>query len=312
MANVRSALTQIEDFACPNCGAWEFKGGCKDSQRCEEAIARTESEYGGEITAPVSRANRHPLQLVVAGLEALDLLDIGLVVADSAGRAFLVNRTADHIFKARDGLELTARAELRTLKGCGPSLTGLMRQAGRARSVGTTEKDSAAAAIRRPSGKRPLTLLARSIKSVSSFTSEPAKPAVLVFILDPEPSGEAGEAALRQLYRLTSAEIRLANLLMDGKTLEDCCLHLGVCRSTLCTHLQNLFRKTGAKRQSQLVALLLKNIGLLRSGHGCRANRENAESTCGLACQQYRFNCSRGENINQQHREFLAGSFIRT
>jgi DNA-binding CsgD family transcriptional regulator len=58
-------------------------------------------------------------------------------------------------------------------------------------------------------------------------------------------------------------EACLANLLMQGKALDECCSLLGIRRSTARTHLQHLFEKVGVQRQSELVSLLLKSIGLV-------------------------------------------------
>src|SRR6516225_7205954 len=62
---------------------------------------------------------QRPLGLLVAGLEALDLVNIGLLVAN----------TADQVLESRDGLELSLQGELRTSKRCSPSLSLLMQQA---------------------------------------------------------------------------------------------------------------------------------------------------------------------------------------
>ena len=92
-------------------------------------------------------------------------------------------------------------------------------------------------------------------------------PAIILFILDPEIPVERVETELRQLYGLTSMEARLANLLMEGKALDECCTVLGIRRSTARTHLQHLFEKVGVQRQSELVSLLLKSIGLVGTGN---------------------------------------------
>src|ERR1700740_1726487 len=90
-------------------------------------------------------------------------------------------------------------------------------------------------------------------------------PAILLFILDPEISVETVETELRQLYGLTAMEASLAQLLMEGNALYECCSLLGIRRSTARTHLQHLFEKVGVQRQSELVSLLLKSIGLVRT-----------------------------------------------
>jgi DNA-binding CsgD family transcriptional regulator len=83
--------------------------------------------------------------------------------------------------------------------------------------------------------------------------------------MDPELPVGTAEAELRQLYGLTHTEACLANLLMEGKALDDCCRHLDIRRSTARTHLQHLFEKVGVQRQSELVSLLLKSVGLVRA-----------------------------------------------
>jgi DNA-binding CsgD family transcriptional regulator len=97
----------------------------------------------------------------------------------------------------------------------------------------------------------------------AALEADPLAPATLLFILDPEISVGTVEAELRQLYGLTSMEACLANLLMGGKALDECCEILDIRRSTARTHLQHLFEKVGVQRQSELVSLLLKSIGLV-------------------------------------------------
>jgi DNA-binding CsgD family transcriptional regulator len=88
------------------------------------------------------------------------------------------------------------------------------------------------------------------------------------------------EVSLRELFRFTSCEARLANLLMEGKTVDDCCNHLDIRPSTVRMHLANLFAKTGVQRQGQLVSLLWKSVGMVRSKHdsGSLTQRQPTES----------------------------------
>ena len=202
------------------------------------------------------------LHLMMAGFEALDLVNVGLLVTSTAGNLLLANRSAEQILDERDGLELTPRGSIRTSLKSTPALNLLLEAAGRS---STSEASESIVAIQRPSGKRPLTLVIRSVQGVPSALETPA-PSVLVFILDPEFPVETAESELRQLYGLTSTEACLANLLMEGKTLDECCEALGIRRSTARTHLQHLFEKVGVQRQSELVSLLLKSIGLVRTG----------------------------------------------
>jgi DNA-binding CsgD family transcriptional regulator len=207
----------------------------------------------------LNESNHRPLHLLMAGFEALDIVNVGLLVTSVDGQLLLANRTAERILKTRDGLELTPTGAVRTSLKSTPSLTTLMEMV--AKPNGCTTRDSVLP-LRRPSGKRPLTAVVRAVDGVSA-AADPMTPSTLLFILDPEIPIETVEAELRQLYGLTSMEACLANLLMQGKALDECCCLLGIRRSTARTHLQHLFEKVGVQRQSELVSLLLKSIGLV-------------------------------------------------
>jgi DNA-binding CsgD family transcriptional regulator len=62
---------------------------------------------------------------------------------------------------------------------------------------------------------------------------------------------------LRLLYALTESEARLAARLAAGEALADCARALGIRPETARTHLRNVFAKTGTRRQSELVRLVL-------------------------------------------------------
>jgi DNA-binding CsgD family transcriptional regulator len=110
-------------------------------------------------------------------------------------------------------------------------------------------------------GQRPLTLFVRAVKTKTD-TPAPDEAAVLIMILDSAQPVETTEAELRQLYGFTATEARLANHLMEGLALEDCCQAMGIRRTTARMHLRNIFAKAGVRRQGELVSLLLKSIGL--------------------------------------------------
>ncbi len=57
-------------------------------------------------------------------------------------------------------------------------------------------------------------------------------------------------------FRLTRAEARLAKALWNGSTLEEAAEVFGVTKNTVRTQLRQIFVKTGAQRQSQLIRLL--------------------------------------------------------
>jgi DNA-binding CsgD family transcriptional regulator len=196
----------------------------------------------------------------MTGFDALDLLNIGFIVTDAAGCLLFANGTAERILQAHDGVELTADRKLSFWAGC--------NSPGIEESILTVKsgRKQIALALQRPSGKRPLTLIVRSARG-AELSDYPEPATTVMFILDPE-SPAGSELGLQQLYELTSAETRLANLLMEGKTLEECCALLGIRRSTAKMHLRNVFAKTGVQRQGELVALLFNSTGSVRVDKG--------------------------------------------
>jgi DNA-binding CsgD family transcriptional regulator len=212
--------------------------------------------------------NQGTSNILAAGLEALEMLDIGVAVTDSARRVLFANQTAEQILLSRDGLEVSEHGILQPVsKWSNPSLPRVMQQAAQVNEISTPEIRDVILAIRRPSGKRPFTLLVRPLK-MKANSPDATAPSVLVFVWDPELPEHDTEAGLRELFGFTSCEARLANLLMKGKSVDDCCNHLEIRPSTVRMHLANLFAKTGVQRQGQLVSLLWKSMGMVRTKYG--------------------------------------------
>jgi len=117
--------------------------------------------------------------------------------------------------------------------------------------------------IDRPSGLRPYSLLIAPLNLEVSYLNF-RQPAALIFINDPEQPMEPVEKILQQLFDLTPAEARFATVLMQGKDITEAAEELGISQNTAKTHLKHIFQKTGAKRQSELVQLLLNSLAVLK------------------------------------------------
>src|SRR5215469_7979819 len=206
------------------------------------------------------------LPLLMVGFEALDLLNIGTVVTSAGGVLLMANGAGEQILLNRDGLELTDSGIFAVMMGCGSPLGATLdRAAYSTNAMSEVQSEDAVFAVQRPSGRRDYTLLVRSAARSAEEREISGSVCALVFILDPELPVQTAESELRQLYGITATEARLANLLMEGRTLDECCDLLKIRRSTGRTHLQHLFEKVGVERQTELVSVLLKSIGLLRT-----------------------------------------------
>jgi DNA-binding CsgD family transcriptional regulator len=254
------------EVATPKRSRAELQKAPQDARASDRTGLVTESSRLAKAKASCDpkeqRGCSHDLML--AGLNALDVVDVGVVVADGLGRLLLVNQVARQILDARDGIALSSSGMLEVVSGCGRRPLRLPKERATT-GAGDAWKNDTMEAVQRRSGRRPLTILVRSLDA-NRTNYEPVGPAFLIFMLDPERPVEATEAALRELYKFTATEARLAKLLMSGRTFEQCCEQLGVRPSTIRMHLGNLFAKTGVQRQGQLVSLLLKSVGMVRTG----------------------------------------------
>lgn len=77
----------------------------------------------------------------------------------------------------------------------------------------------------------------------------------------------------RNAVSLTPAETRVLRLLTTHQTLAGIGSQLGITRSTVKTHVQNVYRKLGATKRAEAVALA-ESVGLLRDGGAVTASRE--------------------------------------
>jgi hypothetical protein len=122
--------------------------------------------------------------LIRAGLEALDSVDVGVVVTDESGRLMVANHVAEQILEAHDGVEVTSGGIVVVATESGfrplrmPTRRGSQPGIRDGQSTGDTED-----VIPRGSEKRPMTVLIRSLNP--SGVQNPTDPAFLIFLLDP-------------------------------------------------------------------------------------------------------------------------------
>lgn len=206
-----------------------------------------------------------PRQLLQVLFAASDWLNAGFLISSSSGRLLFANDAAQQILESQDGLMLDDNGQLVTH-------TGDRRPAAKGQAEFRTMLASAqtrngmTVSMVRPSGKLPLTLTMRPARAESTPEGYGEGDSVLVLIHDPDRTLHVGYTELRELYGLTPTEARLANLMMQGRTIEECTGLLGIRRSTVKMHLRNLYGKTGIQRQSELVSLMFKSFGNIRCG----------------------------------------------
>jgi DNA-binding CsgD family transcriptional regulator/PAS domain-containing protein len=113
--------------------------------------------------------------------------------------------------------------------------------------------------LSRKSGKKPLQLVV--FPFVSSGLLGEDRPQTLVFLSDPSSKPASRAAVLRALYGLTPTESRLADFLLQGFEVREAADHLRNTLETTRFHLKRVLAKTGARRQSELMRLMLSLPG---------------------------------------------------
>jgi DNA-binding CsgD family transcriptional regulator len=81
--------------------------------------------------------------------------------------------------------------------------------------------------------------------------------AALVFVIDPEQAPRSRATVLRSLFHLTPAESRIADGLLEGFEVAEVAERLGITQQTARFHVKRVLAKTGARRQSDLLRIML-------------------------------------------------------
>ena len=192
---------------------------------------------------------------------AIDRMLVGTVILDESGAIMKTSGVAQIILNKHDGLEVV-RGTLKAKYGEeNKELQQLLKRA----LLGADATASSLAnviSITRPSSRAKLGILVRSIP-LGETSEGKHRPAVAVFLRDPERHSETSHDILRQLFGLTPAEASLSVLMANGLTLLEAAKELRICKNTARAHLRSIFSKTDVTRQTELVRLILSSVASL-------------------------------------------------
>ncbi|MFT3791201.1 MAG: helix-turn-helix transcriptional regulator [Rudaea sp.] len=193
--------------------------------------------------------------------QTMEHLLVGVVILDEAGAIMRSNGIACDILAEKDGLRLcegTLRAEFGREDN---EIQRLIRQALKGAVVAEQASDEVLP-VSRPSGRVRLGVLVRPIP-LGAWSQGRRRPAVAIFLRDPERRVGSSQETTRRLFGLTAAEAVLANHLANGLTLDEAAAVMRIARNTARAHLRSIFAKTGVTRQTMLVRVLLNSVGTL-------------------------------------------------
>ena len=192
----------------------------------------------------------------IAGIstEVLDGLQLAVVLVARGGQQVLwANRSARAILDRAEGLSVGPYGLRVGDATASQHLRRLLSQPANEDSVGAIH-------VPRAAGK-PLALFVTPLTRGASS----AGPLHAVFISDPDAEIETPVATLTRLYGLTATESEVAGELLAGRTPEELSAQLGISIHTARTHVKRILAKTGTRRQSELLRLLLLGPAQLRS-----------------------------------------------
>jgi DNA-binding CsgD family transcriptional regulator len=187
------------------------------------------------------------------GIETgLDQMRAGAILLDRRGRIVSMNARAasirDKVFHIQSG-QLTPRDTEKE------SVFGRMLQGVSAATHAHEIGPDAAIQLRCPDGT---SFLARAAPLVGPAIDVFMRARILLLLTPLQATGFESVDRLRSVFGLTRAEARLAGCLAAGDDLASAAIRLGVSQGTLRGALKAIFRKTGAKRQAELVGLLTR------------------------------------------------------
>ena len=187
--------------------------------------------------------------------ESLDRVPAAIALVDSRGRVLFLNRPGAALFLQQKYVWLTPAGIQVGRTSEHKYLTWLIRGATGTGS-GAAFHPGGTMNISRDGYQRPLHVLVSPLRTEALYLGK-AIPTAIIFITDPERKPWMPMEWLRQLYGLTPAEARLAQLLASGSSLKEASEQLEVAMSTVRSQLNSVFAKTNTNRQSELMQLLL-------------------------------------------------------
>jgi len=179
-------------------------------------------------------------------------LPYGTVWVNAAGRIISMNAQAAEILQAADGLSVRKNRLAAQEAMDAEKLVRAIQMA----TANEARQGQWFAVARR---KQVVPLVISVIPATIPAALDPLSggPFALLILQDMTRQRVSRSAQLQIIYRLTPAETRLAEALLENETVDSYSLKSKVSRNTVRTHLASLFAKTGTKRQAELVRALL-------------------------------------------------------
>jgi len=193
----------------------------------------------------------------------LDTVTHGIALVTREARLVHANQGAWALLGKKDGISLDGKSLFAAARpGETVSLRRLIHECALPTGGGVVR-------LTRPSGKRPFEVLVAPLGARGRHETS-HRAVAIVFLRDPESKPRPVTALLRELYRLTPSEARLAADLLANRSLLEIAEVRRLSRETLRTQLKALFLKTGTNRQSELIGFLSTGLAVVLRDRGAK------------------------------------------
>jgi len=191
----------------------------------------------------------------------IDRIGVGVALVDAKSTIMATNTIGKEILAAGDGLKVARGRLTAASTNVAHALENYVRAAAEAQTQPAHEHGQPLA-VERDGNPSPLTVIVHPGPPARPMNT-PLRRSAIVVMRDPDRRASVSAHVVGQLFGLTPAEATLATLLAQGADLDEAAAELGIRRNTARSQLQSIFMKTNAKRQSELVRMILSSVATL-------------------------------------------------
>lgn len=222
-------------------------------RHCDLEIPPTVSTYGPQIAphlakaAEVFRITEGLRRRYNAVLSVLDQMLVGILVVTDRGDIVIANSVANAFLDAQDGL-IRSQGKLAATNTDLRAELGHKIYSASATASGNSDQASATVELRRRSATTPLVAYISPLRD-AEMELEKDFTGALVTLVDPSQPRDIDIDVLAELYCLTKAECRVADLVLKGLSNTSIAEHLGVGPETVKSQFSSVLAKTNCRNR---------------------------------------------------------------
>ena len=201
--------------------------------------------------------------LAASAMAALEMVPLGVILLTSSGSLMHANRRAHELVNTTAALRFGSAGNLQASSiAATASLQRLIHDAVQT-CAGKGLAHGGALRLESPSGRKVQVLVTPLPANPSLFRENVT---AAIFCSDPDAAVGLMSRELENMYRMTPAEAQLTEALVNGQSLQQYAEARCVTMNTVRTQLKAATAKTGARRQAELVRIVLTSPAILGLG----------------------------------------------